>query len=653
MKFRFLPLSLAALVLSACYSLAADITPPPGYVYTTPIPSAVPTGVLYFPFMPPDPQSGAAIYADRCVDCHGPAGLGDGPAAAELPNPVAALGDPALAMSRSPEDWYRAVTEGNLERYMPPFSSLSEREVWDVVAYAFTLSTNPANVAAGERLYANSCADCHGPAGAGDGPDAGGLAVPVPDFTDQAVMAERSLDDLLAGLAHPGVEGVGFFPTTLAESEQLAVVQFVRTLTFKSSGAVAGEPGYPAPGSGAGAADALEAAQDPAGGYPAPEAGEEEPLTVEDAAAGQAVAAVSGQVTNLSGGVVPEGLEVTLYGFDQFEQVFNESAEADADGRFVFDAVEMPEGRAFIVTVEHQRGSYTSELAVAGPAPAPIQFQVGIYDSTDDPSGLSIDRLHVFFEFISADTVRVAELVLITNPGDKVVLPTEDGEPSLKFSLPAGATNLQFEEGQLGEEFVALPDGGFGDLRGVAPGVTSHQVLFSFDMPFRRRFTLGQVVDLPISALVVLLPDSGVEMAGETLVSGGTREIEGRTYQLYTGGSLPAGSTLPIALSGSPDLGDAAAAGAQANLTIGVTVFGLVLISLGVWFVRRSRQWDDDEVEALEEPVPEHVHAMSEADLMDAIIALDDRFKAGDLPEGAYLKQRSLLKGQLQELLGL
>jgi hypothetical protein len=82
--------------------------------------------------------------------------------------------------------------------------------------------------------------------------------------------------------------------------------------------------------------------------------------------------------------------------------------------------------------------------------------------------------------------------------------------------------------------------------------------------------------------------------------------------------------------------------------------FGLVLMLVGTWLFRRSRRMDDEyEPEDEEEPVPEHIYAMSQADLMDAIIALDDRCKAGDLPEGAYLKQRSLLKGQLQEILGL
>ena len=651
MKLRNLLPLLAALSLSACYSLAADITPPPGYVYTTPIPSTAPTEVMYFPFMPPDPQSGAAIYADKCIDCHGPAGFGDGPAAADLPNPVAPIGDPDLAMQRTPEDWFRMVTEGNIERYMPPFTSLTERQRWDVVAYAFTLSTSPDAAAQGARLYTETCAACHGASGAGDGPDAAGLPAPLPDFTDQSVMAERSLNDLIAGLAHPDAEGVEDFSAGLSPDEEIAIGQFIRTLTFVSADPVANEPDLPPAG------EETDPETDPeADPEITPEVAPQESEPGENAAADpEAVqsAVVTGQVFNLSGTEIPEGLEATLYGFDQFEQTLVETTAIGPDGSFTFESVSMPEGRAFLVAVEYERGTYTSDLAVAGAAAEPIAFQVSIYDSTTDTSNLSIDRLHVFFEFISADTVRVAELILITNPGDEVVLPAEDGDPSIKFMLPPDAVNLQFEEGSLGSQFVLLPDGGFGDLRGVSPGVASHQILFSFDMPYTRRFELNQSIDLPVSALVVLLPDAGVEVVGDSLVSGGARDIEGRSYQLFTGGSLPAGSVLPIALSGLPDIdGGSSLTGSTAGFSIGVTVFGAVLVVLGVWLFRRGgRGRDEFEMEEESEPVPEHIHAMSREELMDAIIALDDRFKAGDLPEGAYHKQRNLLKGQLQGLL--
>jgi len=39
-----------------------------------------------------------------------------------------------------------------------------------------------------------------------------------------------------------------------------------------------------------------------------------------------------------------------------------------------------------------------------------------------------------------------------------------------------------------------------------------------------------------------------------------------------------------------------------------------------------------------------------EGTLMDAIIALDDQFKAGNLPEEAYLERRAVLKEKLRKL---
>ncbi len=169
MKRILFILLVPAILLSACYSLAEDITPPPGYVYETPRPTQAPTEVMYFPLMPPNPQRGEAIFTEKCTPCHGEAGLGDGPEAIDLPNPVAPIGDPDLARQRTPEEWFRMVTNGNIDRYMPPFLSLTERERWDVVAYAFTLSVEPAAIGRGEEAYQENCAKCHGQSGQGDG----------------------------------------------------------------------------------------------------------------------------------------------------------------------------------------------------------------------------------------------------------------------------------------------------------------------------------------------------------------------------------------------------------------------------------------------------------------------------------------------------
>lgn len=144
MKYRFLLLLGAlTLLLSAC-SLAGDVTPPPGYVRPTAAPTAsAPQRPESF-----DLEAGAAIYAERCAACHGETGMGDGPQSAGLGVPVAALGDPAVAGQASLEEWFQVVTEGRMDAMMPPFTSLSEAERWNVVAYAMSLHGKQAAAAA-------------------------------------------------------------------------------------------------------------------------------------------------------------------------------------------------------------------------------------------------------------------------------------------------------------------------------------------------------------------------------------------------------------------------------------------------------------------------------------------------------------------------
>ena len=635
---RLFIFGLIAAGLTACYSLAEDITPPPGYVYNTPVPSVAPTEVMYFPFMPPNPDAGAAIFTEKCEPCHGPAGFGDGPKAAELPNPVAPIGDIDLSRLRTPEDWYRQVTNGNIEKYMPPFNSLTDRQRWDVVAYALNLSVTEDSFTQGAELYQANCSECHGASGAGDGAGASSLSVDTPSFTDQSRMAERSLNDLIAAAAHPDTAELPHFEGAFSDSEWISLAAHIRSLTFVSDDEVVAEaPGIPG--------TTTTATEEPAntGSNPAP------------APESDRIADVGGQVVNRSGGTLPEGLEAVLYGFDQFQQAFTQTVTIDGAGGFLFDAVPMPEGRAYLVAVDYGEATYTSDMAIVGAQIQDIFVEISVFDKSTDVSALSVDRLHIFFEFITTDQVRIAELILVTNPTDRVIGAAEAGQPTIEIQLPEGATNLQFEEGALGTTFIEV-EGGFGDLRPIQPGIGQHQILFSFDLPYSRNFDLDQTLDLPVSALVVMLPDVGVKVSSDTLVSAGTRDVEGQAfrYELFTGGGISAGTKLPISLSGTPDFGETGGgntSGTQSGLTIGLTALGVAMIAAGGWLYRRQRQAESDPDDGDEEPMPEHIYAMNEDELMDAIIALDDLYRAGDLPEGAYLKQRSLLKQRLEDVL--
>jgi cbb3-type cytochrome oxidase subunit 3 len=108
-----------------------------------------------------------------------------------------------------------------------------------------------------------------------------------------------------------------------------------------------------------------------------------------------------------------------------------------------------------------------------------------------------------------------------------------------------------------------------------------------------------------------------------------------------------------VEISGAPK-GTAATLGTidtKTGLLIGLGALGIALIVAGIWLFRRERRAqadeEDEEAEDEEESEPE----ADPEQLMDAIIALDDGYKAGELPEEAYLQRRAELKARLENQL--
>jgi high-affinity iron transporter len=96
------------------------------------------------PSHPPSLGDGERIYAERCAQCHGGLGRGDGPAARGLSPPPADL-TLRTATGPLPADYFRRVTYGTPGTAMPAFGSvLSPDERWDVIAHVLTLSDSMA-----------------------------------------------------------------------------------------------------------------------------------------------------------------------------------------------------------------------------------------------------------------------------------------------------------------------------------------------------------------------------------------------------------------------------------------------------------------------------------------------------------------------------
>jgi len=591
MMKRLIILSTVALIaLSGC-SLAGDVTPPPNSSLPTVTPEPVATGEV-FPLVVPDSADGQAIYAEKCTPCHGPDGLGNGDLAEKAPVPVPAIGDPAVARAARLADWYTLLTVGNMANGMPSFRSLTDRQRWDVAAFTYWLSVPPEALATGQQVYAEQCAACHGDDGAGDG-------ATMTDWTKFGSLSNQS-DEELAAVTRDGRGEMPAFSSLLSADQIWSVTAYLRTL------AVAGEESAP-------------------------------PIAAGDSAVVEAPQSVTlrGRVEMLSGGVPPADLPVTLQAYDNMTLADEIAGVTNADGTFEFVDMPYAADRVYVAVLTYMGAQFTSNPihatdVLAGAVP---EMVISLYGTTTDTSALTAERLHVIFDFSDPTAVNVAEIFLITNTGDALVVP-ENGQPVMSFVLPAGAANVLFPDDVDGTRFV-MTDTGFGDTAAIAPG-SGHQVVVVFTLPPSARLNLSFHTPVAVDSTVVMIAGSAEPLVVKSsqLNSEGERTVQGTAVELYTGGSLASGDALDLTISTRSQI---------PTLPIGLAALGLVVIGAAVLIFRRKKQSvasDSEEVKPTEE------------ELLDAIIALDDQFTAGNIDEAAYQRRRADLKAQISQLRG-
>jgi cbb3-type cytochrome oxidase subunit 1/cbb3-type cytochrome oxidase cytochrome c subunit/mono/diheme cytochrome c family protein len=172
---------------------------------------------------------GKQAFARHCASCHGPAGKGDGPAAASLlPAPrdltTAHFSDAALS---------KALWHGVRGSAMPGWHEHSTQELLALAVFVRGLEDVPAPPPLTEierahagKLYAANCARCHGSAGRGDGTAAAALAPAPTDFT-----AVRSSHAYAEHALERGVPGTAMVPWAgkLTPAERRLLAGYVRS----------------------------------------------------------------------------------------------------------------------------------------------------------------------------------------------------------------------------------------------------------------------------------------------------------------------------------------------------------------------------------------------------------------------------------------
>jgi hypothetical protein len=238
-------------------------------------------------------------------------------------------------------------------------------------------------------------------------------------------------------------------------------------------------------------------------------------------------------------------------------------------------------------------------------------------------------------------------LYVITNDGSTAAIVPTDGTTVPIIQNPDNAQNINYQLAQSSSPLIQA-DEGFALLPGSE---YQYGIIATYSIPYKNKITLAQPFVLPVSSATIIVPE-GVKVRSDQLKDAGQQTFSDTVYHIFQGENLAASSSLTAVISGNPGDKGIFPLSQRNLLMVGVGSLGLVLVGLGVFlFIRERKLSKQDDLE-------EEVNSSEEGDalgedrlgIMDAIIALDDQFKAGGINREAYNQRRDELKERLKKL---
>lgn len=413
-------------------------------------------------------------------------------------------------------------------------------------------------------------------------------------------------------------------------------------------------PGYQPPTAGADVAQATQtpqATQATLTSVPATTTQSSTPSIDGSATPGTSEGQITGTVINGSGGDIPQGQKVTLEGFDKdpsgsYQKTIEIVSPVDSKGTFSFIGVEAPVERAFIAITSWGGVEYQSDPVIVTTTTRDFSIPITIYEKTDDFNVLTFNQVHLIFDLSTQNIVQVTELFIVTNPGKQVVVVPSDGTSIPFIKTPKNASGVQYQLSQ-GSAQLLNATGGFAMIPGAD---RQYGFVASYTMPSARSLKFDQPFSMPVASLTIFVPQ-GMRARGEQLTDAGLQAIQGQSYQMYQANNMASGSTLSMTLSGTPGATTGFTFTKQTWVLVGIGVVGILLVGLGIYLYLRDRARLKNETEGGSEDAQGDAIGEDRDSIMDAMIALDDQYKAGGIPKEAYENRRSELKERLKVVL--
>jgi mono/diheme cytochrome c family protein len=600
------------LLLVSCSGLAGE----PEIIATLPPETPRPQEAGY-PLQAPDLALGAQIFAENCTACHGIGGRGDGESVTtgKVPAPPD-FTNPATSSGQKPSEWFTTITDGRMDKLMPPWGDiLTEEQRWVVALYTYTMPYSPQVLEFGKQVWEGNCAECHGVGGSGDGPKAAEINRPLIDLTLQSEMVGLS-DQNFYNIITEGTGEMPAFADTLDENARRAVAAYTRSLGLANLNII-------------GQKIELEAT---------PEVG---------ATADVMQGTVTGRVSNgTAASTVPPGLAVRLF-IVQNQSADTRDTTIQADGTFRFENVPIQENTGYIAATNYRERTYYSELVVGDPAAPAVELPITVYELTQDTEVVTITNVDVRIAPVDLQNIggglEILQVITYHNNSDRAFSTDraagQQGYASLLILLPPGSVILGTDNPN---RYVPYQEGfALIDTAPVLPG--ENQVQVTYFLPYEDGAIVEQEVNNDFNGKMrVLLYPERLKITSDTLQLTGEERSEGRVYQVYEGNvSVSRGSAIRYDLSGQAVIRvDETASTATTLLPLLLVVVGGVLLLVAIALYTRSRR---------------AIAGVDRNRLIDALVRqiaeLDEAHDAGQMNHDLYQRQRQRLKARLGELM--
>ena len=366
----------------------------------------------------------------------------------------------------------------------------------------------------------------------------------------------------------------------------------------------------------------------------------------------QEATTVRGQVINgTADAEIPEALSVLMLitGADG-RLAGTGQANADSDGDFVFENVQVEDGSTYTVSVDHLGVFYGTSLTHDNLAE---ELTLTVYETTRDASVIHVERQVMVIAAVDKDnqSVSAIEFVRLVNPSDRTLLPdlTNLEQISfLRFALPPNPAELNVQSDLPGGDIVSIGTG-FALTSPVVPG--AHSIDFSYVFPYEEdTVSYRQSLVQGAGIFQVLMPETFPDMAVSNLTSVDPVNIQDTSYRAYEVRDLPQGQGLQVEITGLPLPGaltrfsNTITGGRFWQIAI-PSALGVTLAFILLWgLIRGYRPNSGVDGQSMASAA---LDPAERAAVVRAVAALDLQYQEGHIPELDYRAQRQGLLNRI------